>query len=175
MFCIKCGAKLFEISERCPTCGADLVGTGASPALSWFSSEMEELGVEDFYEEAGCEWRMASVWVARNTAEAAAARGLLEAAGIPVRVKAPTSSMPDVGVVVGGMEILVPEAVIDYARELLKSAEPSAKDEDLENDRIANGELGMAVKALGALALLVGAVTVSFGIIKNHIMGRAEA
>lgn len=175
MFCIRCGTELSGVCERCPTCGADLVGEGQAGAMEpWAAQELEEYDFEDLYDGAGYEWRMAPAWVAKNTAEVAAARGLLEAAGIPVEVRASAPSMPEVGVVVGGIEILVPEPTLDYAKELLKSAELNAPSRSPEDMLIEDMELGTAIKSLGMLALLVGAAAVGLRILKARLMGASD-
>ena len=175
MFCIKCGEKLSEIIDRCPACGADLVGAEGGTSQARIASDLEEYGIYDFYGAAGYDWEMVPAWRARNTAEVAAVRGLLEAAGIPVEVKASDPSMPEIGVVVGGIEVLVPEPTLGYARELLRSAELNAPCRSSEDMRFEDTELGTAIKSLGMLALLVGAAAVGLRILKARFFGASNA
>ncbi|MHB0975986.1 MAG: putative signal transducing protein [Candidatus Aquicultorales bacterium] len=158
MFCIRCGAGIEEIEKSCHVCGAPLVASEGG-------AEFEEFTLFDLYDAAGMEWTMTPVAVLGNTAEVSAARGLLESSGIPVEVRA--QGLQSMGVLVGGIELMVPEPLVDYAKEILVYSEEEAAS-DKTGMRLRDTELAKGAGGFGLLSLIAGALAVGFKALKNR-------
>lgn len=155
MFCIKCGTEMEEAFPRCPYCYADLIGGQ--------QDELEEYALSDFLYSGETDWEMTDFMVAANTAEAAAVRDLLDAAGIPMEIRAAASSRHDQGAVLSGIVILVPEPLREYAASLLMSA----RAEDAPD---AEGKRGIGVaKGLGFFTLIAGIIAMGFRALKSRL------
>ncbi|MCL5291188.1 MAG: DUF2007 domain-containing protein [Actinobacteria bacterium] len=169
MFCIKCGVKITELTGTCPTCSADLTGLPGDAFI--------EYSLADLYDSADLDWETATLMVVNNTAEASAVRGLLESSGIPVGVRASSQSMPKMGVVVGGIEILVPEPALDYARELLQETDLTM-DSQSAGGRVSEGsfhetELISTAKSIGLITVLATLVALGLKAIKDRLLTSA--
>lgn len=161
MFCIKCGTEMEEMFPRCPYCYADLLGGQ--------QDELEEHALSDFFYASEMDWEMATFMVAANTAEAAAVRDLLDAAGIPMEIRAAGSSGEPQGAVLNGICILVPEPLREYATSLLMSARAQDRVETETVEHEKSSTFGGVTKGLGFFTLLAGIIAMGFKALKNRL------